>query len=265
VWLFFAVQLGIATPLLFVAFLSALKGLATRGAKGDDRAQLLGAFAIVPLGLFLVASPFETTELARHHWPIPGYIPLLVFVPFVLRRFVRRGHRHALRRAVALAAPGLGILLVLLFGLEIMTGLFNTAYRRPFSGWPEVTRAVEKQIGSRDLIVVADNYKLGGNIEFESKGRITPYVLKHPKNVEHGRAPQFETWDLGEDALHECVGRDALVVIQTKELRSEDREAWRQGVAARFVGFESVGKVAVYVGGRSVKFELIHATGVRAR
>jgi 4-amino-4-deoxy-L-arabinose transferase-like glycosyltransferase len=257
---FVGLQVGIASPLLFFAFLAAIKGLARRGAKGDDRARLLAIFAVVPFGVFFLASPFETTRLARHHWPIPGYIPLLVYVPHVLRRFAHGGR---LRRAVASAAPLLGIALVLLAGTELLSGVANTSYRRPFAGWAEVTQAVEERLAHEDLIVVADNYKLGANLEFESQGRITPYILRHPKNVAHGRASQFETWKLGEDALDTQRGRSALVVIQTKELRSEDRPAWRARVAERFSRFETLGEVTVYVGRRSKRFELIYATDLR--
>jgi 4-amino-4-deoxy-L-arabinose transferase-like glycosyltransferase len=259
---FVGAQVGIASPLLFVAFIAAIKGLVRRGAKGDDRARLLAVFAAVPLGLFFLASPFETTRLARHHWPIPGYVPLLVYVPHVLRRFAHGGGG---RRALAVAAPLLGIALVLLVGVELLSGVANTSYRRPFAGWSDVTRAVEERLAREDLIVVADNYKLGANLEFESRGRIAPYVLRHPKNVAHGRASQFKSWSLGEDALDSQRGRNALVVIQTKELRSEDRPAWRARVAARFARFESLGEVIVYVGRRSKRFELIYATDLRPR
>ncbi len=259
---FVGIQVGIASPLLFVAFLAALKGLVRRSVKGDDRAQLLATFALVPLGVFFVLSPFETTELARHHWPIPGYVPLLVFTPHVLHRFARGGRR---RRALAITAPLLGLAIVLLVGLELLTGVANTSYRRPFAGWSEIAKAVEARLQGENLIVVADNYKLGANLEFETQGRITPFVLSHPKNVEHGRAPQLAIWNVDEGALNTRVGQNAIVVIQTKELRSRDRPAWRASVAARFATFESLEHVVIYVGRRSKTFELFYATDLRPR
>ena len=267
---FLVVQAGLATPLLFLALLSALATALVRARERDSCAQLISVFALLPLGVFLIASPFESSRLATHHWPMPAYIPLLLYLPLTYRAFVAGDSHPRLRRGLALLAPGLAAVLLLLAGIEFATGYFGTSVRRPFVGWSEIAAAVERHLeevttrGQRsEWIVVADNYKLGANLEFETGGRVTPFVLNHEKNRQHGRAPQFRAWHLGEAALHENAGKNAIVVIQVKEVPSSRRAEWRESVARRFEHFERHEEVRVKVGGRSVRFEVIRARGLR--
>ena len=73
-----ATQAALVTPLLFVALIGVLVVLCRRAARGEDRAQLLSIFALTHLGTFLLASPLADDELISAHWPVPGYLPLLL-------------------------------------------------------------------------------------------------------------------------------------------------------------------------------------------
>ena len=72
-------------PSFHVAFI----GLVRRARGGNAKAALTACFAATPYFFYLAASPFDDTKLTTVHWPAPAYLPLLVFVPGVLIRFVQ--------------------------------------------------------------------------------------------------------------------------------------------------------------------------------
>jgi hypothetical protein len=97
--------------------------------------------------------------------------------------------------------------------------------------------------GARRGLIVADNYKLGGQLEFALHGRADVYVMDHKKNRQHGRAPQLDVWDIGETALPAQHGRDALVIVDLTETSEKRIDAWVAHIATFFEGLEPVGEI----------------------
>lgn len=241
-------QMGVVTPLLYVALIGALIGLLRRARRGDQAAGLCATFALVHLGLFFLTSPIADTEHANVHWPAPGYVPLLIFLAPTLSGFVSRRNSR-LRRRLTLAVPISAALVLLLMFMELSIQPFGIqSLHRPFAGWTEVAAETERLLDAdperyrdgesgRDL-VVADNYMLAGNLAQKLGGRIDLYVLDHRKNAEHGRALQFPLWDRGEEALRRLTGRTALVVVQRNKSRSRHWDDWREHVGSFFARLE---------------------------
>lgn len=260
------------TPPLYVALLAVLVGLCRRAVRGDDRAALLASFALVHLGVFLLASPWADPDHATLHWTASGYLPLLVGLPACLRGFVTQ-HPTRLRRALAAGVPGFALLCVALLHVELATRIFGVReLGRSFGGWSAAVAAV--RAGLYDLppqpdgrvLLVADDYLLAGNLELRLQGLVTLYVLDHPKHVQHGRALQFRIWGIDEAGLRrQHAGATALVVVDRDQSRSAAWPAWRRHVASLFD--ELVPLAAIRAESRrpeAPRFHLYRGVGVRA-
>jgi len=238
---FLSEQAAIVGPVTIVALLAAGRACLRRARAGDDRAALCACLAAVPLGLYLVASPLETSKLPTVHWPLPGYLPLLPFLPATLRAFLQRGSTPWRRFAVR-AVPGFG-LLVLAFGFfELGSPRVLTDLRfRQFHGATQAAAAVTPLLaevargGARPLLFV-DDYVLGGQLEFLLHRSADVYVLEHKVNRRHGRAPQLALWGIDAQALGERTDRAGVVVVAHDE--DGDERGWRKQVASHFARLE---------------------------
>ena len=74
-------QMGVVTPLLFLALMGALVAAVRRARAGDDGCALLACCAIVYLGFYMILAPFSDAQRMHVHWPAAGYIPLFVLLP----------------------------------------------------------------------------------------------------------------------------------------------------------------------------------------
>ncbi len=217
---FLVIQPMLVTPILCIAMWKV--ALAGTRSGGGARAQwryfgLVGAvstLAIFALGFF------TDVERISFHWPLPGYLALLVAVPVVLNgwpRWLRRTGWWLAGAGLALAfsyylvasSPGLR---------EQLAG--DKYYPRNFAGWAPLADEVRQELagmppGTR---VLAGNFKVGAELGFQLRDpRIE--VLRHPLNDKHGRTAQLGLWGL----LHDGQ-RDApmLLVLAPSDQRYRD-------------------------------------------
>ncbi|MCP3961958.1 MAG: glycosyltransferase family 39 protein [bacterium] len=258
---FLAGQALLLTPLLFVALIATLVVLCRRALGGDDRAILLSLFALSHIGVFFLASPFENSDLITVHWPVAGYLALVPHLPRVLRDFASVGGRW--RRVAAVLTPALGAVVTGLILIELATGWLRLgAVREPFIGWSEVAAQSRVHLPELDpapsgrWVIVADNYKLGAQLERELHDRADVYVLDHHKNRAHGRAPQLVVWGIDEQGLGRRAGDEALVVVEWSQIRTDQHDAWLAHVGSFFEALEPLGELRVESTGKRKKFKL---------
>ncbi len=250
-------QALLVTPLLYLALIGVLATLCRRALAGDDRAFFAASFALAYLGLFFLASPFEDSGLVVAHWPLPGYLPLLPYLPGVIRRFAAR---DGARRIVALLAPALGAAALALVLSTLGTGWPRLgSIREPFIGWSEVSersRGLLQEVApaaSGRRLVVAGNYKLGAQLEMALHGEADVYVLDHHKNRQHGRAGQLVEWRIGEAGLRRRAGEEGLVVIEATEIRTGEHDARIAHAGSFFEGLEPLGELRIPSTGKRKK------------
>jgi len=241
-------QMVVVSPLLWLFLIATLVLLWRRHKQGDDRAFLFAVFAALPLLLFWLASPLQTTGAQSFHWALPGYLPLLAYFPETLAKFVENARKRGLRMVVAWSVPGIAAIVLALAMFELGTGgLGIRGFREPFTGWSETVRATQETLsrlakeGTTPSLIVADNYKLGGQLELGLENRAPVYILAHSKNFEHGRERQFDRWGIGEQALREHVGSQALVVVQWSELAGT-KANWQKHLEWFFQPLEPIGE-----------------------
>jgi len=260
-----AEQLLAATPILYVALIVALVDGLRRARRGDERAGLLVAFALVPIAVYFLASPVLGAALNHVHWLAPSYLTLYVLLPRTLEDLAARG---GWLRVFAVAAPATACaaLVASVVAATMGSPAMDTVLR-PFRGWSETAAEVRARLprgvdGERP-IVVADSYMQAAQIDFGLADAADVYALDHPRNAGHGRAVQIALWGLDERGLKTRAGRDALVVVESSDFARVDRAPWFDHVASLFESVERIGTVRVKAGGKPR--ELVFLTGRRIR
>ena len=228
---FLVIQPMLVTPILCMAMWKV--ALAGTRSGGGARAQwryfgLVGAVSTVAI---FALGFFTDVERISFHWPLPGYLALLVAVPVVLNGWPR----WLRRTGWWLAGTGLA----LAFGYYLMASTpalreqlaGDKYYPRNFAGWQPLATAVREELatmpaGSR---VLAGNFKVGAELGFQL-GRGDIDVLPHPLNDKHGRSAQLGLWGLLHDGR-----RDAplLLVLSPSDQRYRDLLARYHAVCAQ--------------------------------
>lgn len=196
VW-FLVIQALLVTPPLAVAMLRVVM-IGTRTG-GGSRAQwryfgLLGGVSTLAIFLF---GFFSDAERISFHWPLPGYLALLVAVPLILARWPRAWRRATWALALLGMLGAYGYYLAVSFPQIREHTAGEKYYPRNFAGWESLARAVKDELrtmppGTR---VLADNFKVGAELGFELR-RADIQVLRAPLNDKHGRTAQLQLWGL---------------------------------------------------------------------
>jgi len=199
---FLVIQPLLVTPLLGLAMWQAGSAGLRPSVEGGHKVQWR-YFALVggvsTLAIFLLGF-FTDVERVSFHWPLPGYLALLVAVPSVVNRW-----RRFWRRA-AWGVAGVGLVLALGYYLVAATPALREQladskfYPRNFAGWRPLAEAVEEELKEMpaNTRVLASSFKIGSELGFQ-RGDASILVLPHSLNDRHGRTAQLALWKLLSD------------------------------------------------------------------
>lgn len=243
------------TPLLYALLLWALGACWRRRRQGGPW-DLVAIVAASFLGLYLVLGLFADDVRFRAHWPLPGYLPLLAVLPALLwSDGAAAAGRRWLWTGLVMAAAGLLLGLAYLAMAAVPGGarwLENVkAFPSAFVGWREVGEAVSHALARQpDAVLVADNFALAAELDWQLDGSRAVYSLDSPLNVKHGRAPQLAIWQRDGHALRgHHAGRPMLLVVEETAQSVHQRRAWQGSLCRRIVQPVLAGRVDLY-GGR---------------
>lgn len=200
--LFLVIQPMLVTPLLFVAMaVVASRGL--RNVQGGFHHLQWRYFALVGATstlLIFALGFFTDVERISFHWPLPGYLALLVCVPALLTHWSRPWRRAlwvlttlglvlAMGYYLVAASPGLR---------EQLAG--SKYYPRNFAGWQQLSEGVREELAQmpEDAQVLAGSFKVGAELGFRLNDPSIK-VLPHELNDRHGRTAQLALWKLISD------------------------------------------------------------------
>jgi 4-amino-4-deoxy-L-arabinose transferase-like glycosyltransferase len=265
-------QAIVCTP-LFYALLIWTAWVCLRRARSAPW-DLLAACSAVPLLAYLVLGCFADDTRLRLHWPLQGYLPLLIALPALLAehdggaRFPRL-RLAGLAAAFALLAAGT-IATFAYFSLAAVPGgavVLNRvkAFPEHWVGWNEVaarTRALLATPRFAGATLVAGNFMLAAELDFALDRTRPVYSLDHPINTKHGRAPQLALWHRDEAALRALGHQPLLIVVEPTARRERERAAWLAQVCARSAAPELVDRLELY-GGRK-RYLFLRAGGLSA-
>jgi 4-amino-4-deoxy-L-arabinose transferase-like glycosyltransferase len=247
------------TPLLYVCLLWAAWRCWRRHREGGPW-DVIAALSLTFIVVYFVAGLFADDQRFRVHWPLPGYLPLLAALPALLSE--AEGARAW--RVVTVWGAGLA-LMVQIAGL-VYLGL--AAYPRTaqwlgaarivptaFIGWHESADIAKAQLASQPAILVADNFMLAAELDFQFNGQRTVYTLDNPLNVKYGRAPQVAPWGTDETALRRLhAGAPVLLVVDEYAVRERERAAWLGSLCARVENLQPMQRLRLFDGRKSVAF-----------
>ncbi len=206
---FLLVQAALVTPLLFFALIQVFVRSFRNDSSMPTQWRYFGLLGGVSTLGFFALGYFADVERVSFHWPLPGYLPLLIAVPAVMREWPRGW------RVATWLTSGAGLLLVLAYYLVLSTPQWRERfaaekfYPANFSGWDTLAAAVREEQARlpAGTTLLADNFKSGAELGFALDNPRIP-VLDHPLNHKHGRAPQLKLWGLQSDG-----SRDGPVLL----------------------------------------------------
>lgn len=220
----------------------------------SDPFRLLLCCAAVPILAYFVLGLFADDTRFRAHWPLPGYLPLLVVLPVLLRESKFR----AWFRTTAFVMLALGSALAFAYlGMAAIPGGADVLakmkmFPQQFVGWREAaaeTRTLLAQPKFADSILVADNFMLAAELDFALGGSHPAYTLDHPINIKHGRAPQLAIWRRDEAGLRALgAGRPVLLVVEPGARRERERAQWLQTLCSRVADLAPAARLDAYDG-----------------
>jgi hypothetical protein len=230
------------------------------GAPWDVLAVVPATFIVV----YFAAGLFADDLRFRAHWPLPGYLPLLAALPVLWRPLARRrGWRLFAWLAFMLAALGQAAGLAYL-GLAAVPGGAGVlagakAFPYNFVGWRESGAAARDLLRAAPpgTVLVADNFMLAAELDFQLGGQVPVYALDSPRNVFHGRAPQLSMWRLDGAGLRAAhAGAPMLLAVGEDAMRERDRPDWLGGLCARIDEPRPLRRLDMYRGRKRVAFYL---------
>jgi 4-amino-4-deoxy-L-arabinose transferase-like glycosyltransferase len=240
-WIAFE-QFGLLTPPMALAL--AVISLRAWRQRAHATFDLMLAAALGIVVLYCCAGLFADNERMRIHWPLPGYLPLLLALPALLSAWRQRSGWFALaaRWTLPLTALGAGVALAVLAAAASLApsdrALAARVLGTGFSGWTTAAAATRRLLAElpEDSVLIADNFLLGAELDFALGGKRSPYVLDHPRNVKHGRQTQLALWQRDEAALRAAGWAQGLLVIEVNARAPGARLAAMQALCDRFAG-----------------------------
>ena len=186
------IQFVLVTPALFVLLLFGLRECwRRRDQPGPWR--FIGMVGLIGAPLFLLLGLFADDQRVSFHWPLSGWLALIVVAPVVLAVWSRRA------KASVFAFAAIGLVVALSFLAVASSASLrerlaaSRAYPADFAGWREINlRMSQFPAGTR---IVASDFELAAQLSFALGGRDLE-VLDSPLNHKHGRAAQLQAWGL---------------------------------------------------------------------
>ncbi len=244
--------------------------------QGDTRAGLIAAFAATNLGVYLILAPWSDTTRTTLHWPLSGYIPLLVYAPEAmssLRAWLSARYAASLSRFVVRAIPVTGFVGTLLLFVGIGSQGFNQQLQavlgtgvlsNKMAGWQPLTDhilSLQAQHGlPADGLIVTDNYYTSAQIGF-ALPQARPFTIDQDKTVRDGRYAQYVIWEKDEAGLRQLAGEDALFVTEDSTLNINEKLAVMDRACRLFSDLTLLDQLFLYQGDKIFSFYL--GTGIR--
>ena len=243
-------QALVCTPLFYLLLLWAA-WQCRRRTREDPPWDLFAVCAGVPIVLYFVVGLFADATRFRAHWPLPGYLPLLIALPALVRE-------SKLRRSIVVAYATLALGTLVAFAYLTAAAVPGgavalarvKAFPEHFVGWNEAAEKTRELLAPSfaDRVLVADNFMLAAELDFAFDGQRPVYALDQPINAKHGRALQLGLWRRDEAALKTLGPREVLLVAEPTARRERERADWMLSLCARVAELEPIANLDLYDG-----------------
>ena len=221
--------------------------------------DVIACLSLTFIVVYFIAGLFADDQRFRVHWPLPGYLPLIAALPVLLRNFVGKNWRTftVAGAGIALFAQVAGLSYLGLAANPFASRWLGAARAFPTSliGWKQGADIAKVQLVTQPAVLVADNFMMAAELDFQFNGQRAAYSLDSPLNVKYGRAPQLALWGLDETALrHAHPGSQVLLVVDEHALRERERASWLGSLCGRIDNLQLVQKLGLFDNRKSIAF-----------
>ena len=255
------IQALVSTPPLYALLLiTAFSQLRS----AEFSARLISLVALLHIGLYAAAAPWSDPTSTTLHWPLAGYIPLLVFAPGTLRLLMSRWPKLRL-------APQMVIYTGLVGAAAALIGVGSQslhAQLQPFLGvntlstkmaaWSEFGQASQSQMVaefSEPPLVITDNYYTALQLNFSGLvDQDALFTLDNDKAHRDGRAQQLILWRMGREAVLAKPNMHALFITEDSTLNYDQKQAVLRQACAISSDFEFLGSENLLKGAKRYSF-----------
>ncbi len=207
------IQFLLVGPLLFLLLLATLRAAwQQRDEPGSPWPLILGISIVAVPGYFVLGF-FADSERVSFHWPLAGWLVLVIAAPMLLAGW-RRSAQIALWATAALAMT---------VGLAWLFAAGNAPQRRalsesrlypvPFAGTDEVAAWLQGKHPDPTATIIAGDFESAAKLAFYLD-RKDVRVLDDPRNHEHGRARQIQAWGLQLDRREALPAGDTWLLVE---------------------------------------------------
>ena len=231
-------QAGVSSPPMYFLFLTTIYVMIGKIKNQFLPAALLLSFSLTNLLVYLILAPWADADSTSIHWPLSGYLPLLVFLPEGLRSIYtwmcsKNSTRVAKVFTIMIPAAGLCGTFVALIGIgsqafqtELQKIVGKDILSTKMAGWNEFTERTSQIITGTNLgsppIIVTDNYYTAAQLEFAGvQGDM--YTIDKSKAIRDGRARQYRIWNKHENGLIQHTHKPALFITEDSTLTTPEK------------------------------------------
>lgn len=261
-------QAGLVTPPLYIVFAYTIYVMLGKAKAGDRNAALLLSFSLLNILVYLILAPWTDATSTSIHWPLSGYFPLLIFVPFALRSLSKIIGKYVSPRTayrLVLLVPIVGFIGTLV----AITGVGSQAFQNPLqkligsgvlsnkmAGWKpfvaHLNETLQIEFESEPLIIT-DNYYTLAQIEF-SAAQQSGFTLDNKKAVRDGRITQYQLWNKDRVAFDRVSDETYLFVSEDSTLDNADKYDLLSYLCARTPQLKHLGELSLFNGDKQFSF-----------
>lgn len=253
---FFATQIILTTPLIFIACLSALKHNHVTNPKQQKALRFIQYTAVLYWLLYAILGFYSDNLRTNAHWPLLSYLLLLLVV-------ATQGQTHTFLKKWALITGFVIHVCFLLgfYGLIHILPVQSNTHKQLIShsiGWQQLSAYVErlKQPGQQ---LLADQFMTAAALNYYRVKQSDDYIksLPHPLNSKHGRQQQLKLMDLLEPST---VPENSLLVVEHTALKLTQQIDFYQATCRQLNGLTLVDELSIH-GGTKLYYFFLSGSG----
>ena len=220
-----AIQFLLVTPVLFVLLLATLRE-AWRRRRDDDRQPwglIAGVAMVSVLGYFLLGFFVDDTRVS-FHWPLSGWLVLVIAAPVVMVRWPRAARLGVLAcRRHRLAGRGLSFLAAASQASSRFALAGTRFYPADLAGRQEIVeRARQLRLDPKSTIVAGD-FALAAHACVRAGPTAISGCSTARSNHKHGRAAQLQQWGLQLNDLAQAPSAPLVLFVDDTATAMKDR------------------------------------------
>ena len=261
-------QAGLVTPPLYLLFVYTNYLMYQKASHGDRSAALLLSFSLVNVLVYLLLAPWTDATSTSIHWPLSGYFPLLIYVPYALRSAANLlGTYFTIQTAhrLVITIPIIGFLgtLTALFGvgsqafqLQLQPLIGAGVLSNKMAGWTQFSSHVDELLQrefAESPLLLTDNYYTLAQVEFAGLTR-QGFTLDEEKAVRDGRITQYQLWEKDRVGLETVAASEYLFITEDSTLDISAKHDLLTDLCARTGRLAHLGELSLFNGDKRFSF-----------